>query len=139
MTDQKKRFHRQKWEAKTFAAPEDIRKTFFGFNLREKKIKAVHVLGYAENFSLESVYARCTGALSPGETIEENILSSSDPRFDIVTFPRAAVLCNPVVFIFEDNTTFELLPYGKDGLKMAVNTIDPEIIDDINDSHISFL
>ena len=136
MTDQKKRFHRHKWEAKTFAAPEDIRKTFFGFNLHEKKIKAVHVLGYAENFSLESVYARCTGALCPGEAIEENILSSSDPRFDTVTFPRAAVLCNPVVFIFEDDTTFELLPYGKDGLKMAVNAIDPEIIDDINDTNI---
>ncbi len=120
------------WKPEFFDSAQKINDAIRLFNLKSKKIKAVHTIGVAQNldsWSCESLLRRTLADVGvPYVDIDNGIY----PYIDDTLLEREVEICEPVVFVFDDNTTFEVMPNGKDGLWMSVNQISSQILDGTN-------
>ena len=79
-------------------------------------------------------WSLCSLLLDAGVDLEQ--ISWKDyPRLDHIRAPWGVTACEPLQFVFEDNTTFEILPIGGGGARIAANSIPVEIKNGLNDSN----
>lgn len=120
------------WKPELFDSAQKINAAIRSLNLKSKKIKAVHTIGVAQNLDGWSCESRLRRTLSGVGVPYADIDNGIYPYIDDTLLEREVKICEPVVFVFDDNTTFEVMPNGKDGLWMSVNQISSQIIDGTN-------
>ena len=129
---QNMRFDRHDWNAPVYATHEEIYDALKSFRLSGKRIKEIHTIGMAENMEKWACSLDARRKLASAGVPYEDIDSGKYPHFEKTVLPCRVRICEPVVFVFEDNSTFELMPCGKSGLRMSVNKISPHILDGTN-------
>ncbi|MBR7092297.1 MAG: hypothetical protein IKI50_03825 [Clostridia bacterium] len=103
-----KYFDPHRWHPELYKTPKEADGLYELFRLKEKTIADVHIIGIA------------------------SVESGRHPT-DSTLIPQRVIACEPVVIVFTDGTTFELMPEQEgNGLLMAVNQISPAILDGTN-------
>lgn len=125
-------FNKKQWSPKLYTSATDIEVALQQFGAFEKAIKAVHVIGVALNMEEQALLSRARRVLTGAGMPYEYFGSGEAPYLEDTPLPCEVVVCEPVVFVFEDDSTIEILPCGCDGLWMAVNSISPYIVDGTN-------
>ena len=127
------RFDFFEWSAPYYRTPKEVFIAVHELQITGKTIKAIHVIGTV--FSLGSDSKVCTILSEAG--MDLSAVSWKDyTHLDDVKLPWGVTACEPIQFIFEDNTTFEILPIGDGGARLAVNSIPVEITDGLNRSNL---
>lgn len=130
------RFDRYKWEPKLFETPQEIDSAISTFGIREKKIKEVHVIGAGLNM-LEWAYTRDARRLLASVGVPYEQIDSGEYPLDTVLLPYEVMICEPVVILFTDDSTFEVMPNGSNGLFMSVDQISKDTLDGTNDHNFN--
>ena len=125
-------FDMHDWTPELFDSAQKINEAIKSFNINSKKLKAVHTIGVAQNLDSWSIESRLRRTLMDVGVPYADIDNGTYPYIDDTLLKREVEICEPVVFVFDDNTTFEVMPYGKDGLWMSVNQISSQILDGTN-------
>jgi len=100
--------------------------------LENKKIAAIHTIGLAIiglNYQAWNILRKA--GVPDSESTREKYL-----WWDDILIPCEVKLCEPVIFVFNDLSTLELMPYKGEGLFMSVNQIGADILDGTNNSSI---
>lgn len=129
-------FDRYQWQPRLCSTAEEIQDTLHAFGAMGKKIQSVHALGMAENMEPIEYLRAPLIALAKAGVPGEYIVSGKYPYLDKTLLPCSLTLCEPVVFVFEDNSTLEVRPWGNEGVLMAANQISPHIRDGLNHSNV---
>ena len=122
------RFNPYEWDAKTYDNPKDIYSALDKFGIYGKKIKSIAVIGHADAVGEHEVY----------KALQKCGIRQSQMKHykDDVLVPCSVTISEPVIFTFEDNSTFEFqLMYGT-RIKMSVNRLSSEILNGVNNSNI---
>ena len=126
------RFDFFEWSAPYYESPEEVVMAIKELDVIGKTIKCVNVIGTVE--ALMDGWSLCSLLLDAGVDLEQ--ISWKDyPRLDHIRAPWGVTACEPLQFVFEDNTTFEILPIGGGGARIAANSIPVEIKNGLNDSN----
>lgn len=126
------RFDFFEWSAPYYESPEEVVMAIKELDVIGKTIKCVNVIGTVE--ALMDGWSLCSLLLDAGVDLEQ--ISWKDyPRLDHIRAPWGVTACEPLQFVFEDNTTFEILPIGNGGARIAVNSIPTELKNGLNDSN----
>ena len=128
-------FDRHNWKAHTYKTSTDIDEAIKSFGIRGKIIKAVNVIGMAQNMEKWCYVQNMRHTLANVGVSYEAIDSGRYPYIDETLLPCEVEICEPVVIVFEDETTFEIMPCGSDGVKMSVNQIASDVIHGTNCSN----
>lgn len=127
------RFDKHMWSARLYTTAAEIETALKAFGAFDKKIKDVHVIGVAHNMEESACAYRVRRTLAAAGVPYEHIDSGMYPYIEDTLLPCELVVCEPMVFVFEDDSTVELLPCGDRGLWLGVNGIAPDILDGTND------
>lgn len=127
------RFDKHEWSARLYTTAAEIETALKEFGAFDKKIKDVHVIGVAHNMEDDVCARRVRRTLAAAGVPYEHIDSGVYPYTEETLLPCELVVCEPVVFVFEDDSTVELLPCGERGLWLGINGIAPDILDGTND------
>lgn len=124
------------WNAPLYKTYADAIHALESFRIEDKKIKYVHAIGAAQNMETWNHVHKMRTLLHDNAGIPyDDIDSEAYPYVDLLRFPCEVELCEPVVFVFEDNTTLEILPHTNNGLRMSINQIGKDIVDGLNHSN----
>lgn len=121
-------FEKSAWKAQVYTTTKEINNALMELNVIGKCIKDINVIGMSptmEAWKLNSLLIRNYG-LSSDEY--KNIKMG---KFDNAVLPCSIALCEPIVIVFEDNSTLEILPVYN-GLKMSANQISSKVLDGTN-------
>ena len=129
-------FDRYKWNPQLFRTPEELNAALEQFEVKDKKIKAIHTIGLAHNMQPWAYQQTMRTTLAGVGIPYEDIDSGRYSNIDKTLLPCEVVLCEPVVFVFEDDSTLEIKPDGKGGLLLASNQISPFVKDGLNHSNV---
>ena len=127
------RFDFFKWSAPYYSTPKEVFLAVHELQIFGKAIKGIHVVGSVR--SLIGHYTIGTILTTAGIKLTDN-WRNDYPHMDDIQVPWGVKACEPIQFIFEDNTTFEILPIGYGGARLAVNSIPVEITDGLNRSNL---
>lgn len=124
------------WNAPVYRTDAEAASALDSFRIRDKKIKHVHAIGAAENMKTCQLVKEMRAQLygNAGNPYGDFDLGAYH-RTDLLRFPCEVELCEPVVFVFEDDTTLEILPHAYGGLRMSINQIGKDIVDGLNHSN----
>lgn len=129
-------FNKYQWDAPIYKTYAEATRALENFQIKEKKIKHIHAIGNAENMETWSHIWKMRRLLHNDAGIPyEDIDSGTYPYIDLLQFPCEVELCEPIVFVFEDDTTLEILPHANHGLQMSVNKIGKDVVDGLNHSN----
>ena len=127
------RFDFFEWSAPYYSKPKEVFTAVHELQITGKTIKAIRVIGTVSALGSDSEV--CTILSEAG--IDLSAVSWKDyAHLDDVKLPWGVKACEPIQFIFEDDTTFEILPIGDGGARLAVNSIPVEITDGLNRSNL---
>ena len=129
-------FDRYKWNPQLFRTPEELNAALEQFEVKDKKIKAIHTIGLAHNMQPWAYQQTMRTTLAGVGIPYEDIDSGRYSNIEKTLLPCEVVLCEPVVFVFEDDSTLEIKPDGKGGLLLASNQISPFVKDGLNHSNV---
>ncbi|WP_426349762.1 hypothetical protein ACPWSR_00630 [Alloiococcus sp. CFN-8] len=125
------------WNADNYKTSIEIDSAIKSFGISGKTIKAVNVIGMAKNMEKESYIQNMQRTLANAGVSYENINSGRYPYINETLLPCEVLICEPVIFVFEDDTTFEIMPWRGDGIKMSVNQIPSNVVDGTNCSNFN--
>ena len=129
-------FDRYEWKPQLFRTPEELNAALEHFDVKDKKIKAIHTIGLAYHMEPWACRQKVFTTLAEVGISYDDIDSGRYPYIDKTLLPGCVTLCEPVVFVFEDDSTLEIKPEGNEGLLMAVNQIPISVCDGLNHSNI---
>lgn len=110
------RFDRHRWKATLLQTQEELNHMLLAVGAANKRIKGINVIGAAKNLRAGSVHYQLRKQ---------------------IPFPCTTKICEPVVIVFEDDSTLELRPSSSGGLWMACNQISPTTKDGLNHSNFT--
>ena len=119
------------WNPTFCKTPEEMDAALDFFGVKGKEISEIHVIGIAENMIPWSYTQIMRRTLAEVGVSYEDIDSGKYP-VDSTLVPYEVEICEPVVIIFKDGTTFEFMPKNAEGLLMSANQISPKILDGTN-------
>ncbi len=125
----KKTFNMESWKPEAFGTKKEIEDFFEKHNISKKKIKKINTIGMAANMEESECVQMLIDALGSIGISGEDIESGRIEGLDHVFVPGSVFLCEPVVFVFEDRTTLEMMPFEGRTLLMSVNQITPGTTD----------
>ncbi|MBQ8143261.1 MAG: hypothetical protein IJ042_00525 [Butyricicoccus sp.] len=124
------RFSWYKWSAPFFETPAEVYRYLATLGLRGKRLREVRVIGSAFHVGDADrgiLYHRVLQAgIEPDEAFP-----ASYPYLEKILVPQRVHLCEPLQFVFEDETTLEFQPITG-GARIGVNTIPLTITDGLN-------
>lgn len=129
-------FDRYQWHPRLCCTPEELRDALREFGAASKKIKALHAIGMAENMEPIEYLRAPLIALADAGVPDEYVRSGKYPYLNKTLLPCSLTLCEPVVFVFEDDSTLEVRPYRNEGLLLGANQISPDVRDGLNRSNV---
>ena len=119
------------WRPQLYKSQDEMNKALDYFGITEKVISSVHVIGLAENMIPWKYTGLAQRALADASFAWDDILSGKQPLAK-ASLRHEVDICEPVVIIFTDGTTMELMPKNGDSLLMSVNQISPYCVDGTN-------
>lgn len=125
-------FDRHSWHAKFYTSALKINHALESFAIPSKKIKDIHVIGAAQNMEKDAYSLKVRYTLADVGVPYEAMDEGKYPFMDETLLPCQVEICEPVVFVFEDNSTLELMLRGRDGLLISANEISPDVLDGTN-------
>lgn len=131
----KERFDRYEWKPQVYQTPEELNAALGQFGVKDKKLKAIHTIGMAENMQPWVYTQTMRMTLANVGVSYADIDSGRYPRIDKTLLPCEVRLCEPVVFVFEDDSTLEIKPSGG-GLLLSANQIPTFVKDGLNHSNV---
>lgn len=129
-------FDRYQWQPRLCCTPEELRDALQEFGATSKKIKALHAIGMAENMEPIEYLRAPLIALADAGVPDEYVRSGKYPYLNKTLLPCSLTLCEPVVFVFDDDSTLEVRPYRNEGLLLGANQISPDVRDGLNRSNV---
>ena len=132
-------FEKYDWKPQVCQTVKQINEALEKLGVIGKKIKCVHVIGEARELeALELERNAFQALINYGFKLED--VNSGKYPLDDVPFPYKVSLCEPVVIVFEDNSTLEIKPDRARpdkpwGLLMTANQISPTAVDGLNHSN----
>ena len=100
-----------------------------------KRIKCINIIGVAHNLDAASLYRQMSRNLSVAGIAYDPSSPLWQKKKNQAMMPCTAKICEPVVIVFEDDSTLELRPSPSGGLLMACNQISPTMKDGLNHSN----
>lgn len=127
------RFDFYKWSAPFFDTPEEVVRYVDSLNLEGKVLKRINTIGCGDN------PGKTRNGLLYRKITEAGIELSGEwwhtyPNLDKVMVPCSVSLCEPIQFIFDDASSFEILPTESGGARVGINSIPHDISDGLNRS-----
>lgn len=119
------------WSAPYYLTPYEVAKALNSIDLKAKKIKSINVIGYVEGADKGLVYRRIRDA---GIHADDNWIESY-PHLNKVMVPWKVSACEPIQFVFDDDSTLEILPIGDGGARIGINTIPAGLSEGLNHSN----
>ena len=139
--DFEKCFDFYKWSAPFFDTPKDVVRYVDSLGLSGKILKRINVIGcgYDPGRTNNGLLYRKLKEAGFEPQYDENDINwyrwyENYPNKDKILVPWSVRLCEPIQFVFEDNTTFEILPTESGGARIGVNSIPADISDGLNRS-----
>lgn len=126
-------FDWHQWKPKLYKTPEELNAALHSLGVLKKEIQAVHVLGAALSFHADNALLQVRRTLAQVGIPYEDIDNGSFP-LDSALVPQKVELCEPVVILFSDGSTLDLMPLAAEGMLMSANQIPPDILDGTNHS-----
>lgn len=126
------RFDRHEWNPGFYETAEEIETALESFGVKDKEISGINIIGIAQNMIPWSYTQRMRRTLAKVGVPYEDIDSGKYP-VDTALLPREVTICEPVVVLFTDGSTFEVMAKEGKGLLMSINQISPHVIDGTND------
>ena len=120
MKENRKIFNRFEWNKIIAKSPEELKEKFPVKNLIGKKIKALNAIGLFHDFCMECILLK---------DIDEKFIQENEKRHSIIQN-------EPFVFVFEDDSTFELQLMWEKEYYFSENQISKDITDGINHCEI---
>ncbi len=121
-----KRFDPHDWKPGFYQTPEELNTALDHLGVKGKEIADVHVIGLALNLSPENSRDIVRRTLARVGVPYEDIDSGRYPA-GTTLLPREVEICEPVVILFSDGSTLELMPRAAEGMLMSTNQIPFEI------------
>lgn len=127
-------FDWHQWKPELYKTPEELNAALHSHGIPEKEIQAVHVLGAALSFHAENALLQVRRTLAQVGIPYEDIDDGAFP-LDSALVPQKIELCEPVVILFSDGSTLDLMPLAAEGMLMSSNQIPVDILDGTNHSN----
>lgn len=127
-----KYFDKHNWKPKAFSTAKSINNFFEKNGITKKRIKRINTIGIAKNMQDENYIQTMRRTLADAGLPWDDIDSDDFPYADSTLIPCEVVICEPVVIVFDDNTTLEIKPTQGHQILMSVNQIDKDITDGLN-------
>lgn len=128
------RFDFFEWSAPYYLTPKDVIRALEAIDYKGKKVKSINVIGYVTNVGRNNNNLLYWTIKHAGVEMKDNWWESY-PFLDQVMLPWEAETCEPIQFVFEDNSTMEILPIGDGGARIGVNTIPADLSEGLNHSN----
>lgn len=132
-----KRFDLHDWHPQLYKTVADMNNALKSLGIKGKKIRQVHTIGLAQDMHRYSYVHIMRNTLASVGIPYKEIDSGRFPRIDSTLIPCQVSICEPVVFILDDGTTFEIKPEGTDGIYMSVNQISPSTVNGTNNKNFN--
>lgn len=130
------RFDFYEWSAPYYEDSKEVYKALKTLEIEGKTLKSINTIGACDcigKYSLKNLYDTITDAgVELGDLWWEKYEHIND-----VLVPWSIGLCEPVQFVFDDNTTVEILPTEKGGARIGVNSIPIGLVDGLNKSDLN--
>lgn len=124
------------WSAPYYSSPKEVVKALNSIRFKGKKVTQINVIGFVGNVGKSggsSLYQKIRDA---GIEPEDNWFVTY-PYIDRIMVPWTAKACEPIQFVFEDNSTLEILPTEEGGARIGVNTIPIGLTEGLNHSNFN--
>lgn len=130
-------FDKHLWNAPLYRTHAEAAAALEGFRLGGRRIKHIHALGAAEDLRLEPFTRIMRGRLLDEVGVPAAVLNADAyPYAELLRAPLQVELCEPVVIVFEDGATLELLPHANGGMWMSMDHIGGDVVHGTN--HANF-
>ncbi len=130
-----RRFDCYNWDANLYRTVEEIDAALERFHVKGKKLKQIRAIGMAANLGQQEIRSGVRSILASVGVPYEAIDAGKYPWLDQTLFPCEVKLCEPVIFVFEDDSALEIEPDNKQGLRIALGQIEPCLSDGLNRSN----
>ena len=127
-------FDKHHWHPGLYKTEKEIIAAFDSFGIKGKEIDVVHVIGLAKEM-IPGYYETIAYQNLKSAGVQHEKIVSGRFQLDDILMPHKVTICEPVVIVFTDGTTFELMPAIGKGLLMSVNQISPTVIDGTNNQN----
>lgn len=121
-------FDRFSWDAQTYETVERLYAAVEQFGIKGKIIRTIHTIGMAHNMQPQEIDCMLFNAVRASGIPWKNV----DVWRNTVHLPYEVRLCEPVVIVFEDDSTLEMKPDRYGGIRMSVNQVGADILDGLN-------
>ena len=130
------RFDFYKWSAPYYENPKEVFLALNKWGLKDKTLVSINAIGACRNIDNSggtSLYWTIADAgIELGELWWERY-----EHLDSVLVPWNITLCEPIQFVFDDDTTLEILPIEDGGARIGVNTIPVGLVNGLNPSEVN--
>ena len=130
------RFDFYKWSAPYYENPKEVFLALNKLGLKDKTLVSINAIGACRNIDNSggtSLYWTIADAgIELGELWWERY-----EHLDSVLVPWNITLCEPIQFVFDDDTTLEILPIEDGGARIGVNTIPVGLVNGLNPSEVN--
>ena len=128
-------FDRHRWNATLLRTQEELNNMLESVDAANKRIKCINIIGVAHNLNAASLDRQMSRNLSVAGIAYDPSSPLWQKKKNQTLMPCTAKICEPVVIVFEDDSTLELRPSPSGGLLMACNQISPTMKDGLNHSN----
>lgn len=131
------RFDRYKWKPTTCKNLKEFYDLINDNGLIGKRVKKINIIGSNERDDSKKPMMQAARVLhDAGFSYEEIYKIKNRSYFDKVSLPCEVSICEPVVIVFDDDSTLEIKAcrLEKDGFLVGINQIDKDIVDGLNPS-----
>lgn len=125
------------WSAPVYETPYEVICGFREIGVTGKRITHVRTIGAAFEFDLESLQQSVLGNLHKAGFPRNYIMNIKN--YDEYYVENVVSLSEPVIFTFDDGTTFEFMPHSNGSARMSVNTIPEKISCGLNNNNIDLM
>jgi len=133
-TQENNKFDFFKWEAPYYKTTKEVNNCLQSINLVGKTIKDIKVIGHA--FDMPSLKeGDLFRTISRAGIKLDDDWEDTYEYIDDVLLPWQVQVCEPLQLIFDDNSTLEIMPIGKGGARIGLNSIPIDVIDGLNSSN----
>lgn len=128
-------FDIHEWNYEIYDTVAEVRSVLEHFGVYGKRISNIHVVGAAEEFNDRGLFLEMRRQLANRGVSYEDIDSGRYPHIERTPLPREVRVCEPVVFVFEDGSTLEMMPTFGGRMRLSANQINKELLDGTNESN----
>ena len=125
-------FDKHNWYPEVFSTEKEIKGYLEKNNIYKKRIKKINTIGIASNMSSGYCKYEIRSILADVGVPYEVIDSGEYKLFDSTFLPCEVEICEPVVIVFEDGTTLEMMPIKGRKLQMSINQIHEDLVEGTN-------